>query len=51
MAYALGLSTSTIALHLRSALVKLGVRTRAQLARLYGHDGQRVPPGDGDSGR
>jgi DNA-binding CsgD family transcriptional regulator len=46
MAYALGLSTSTIALHLRSALVKLGVRTRAQLARLYGHDGSgSVAPG------
>jgi DNA-binding NarL/FixJ family response regulator len=36
MAYELGLTASTVSLHLRSALVKLGIGTRAELARLYG---------------
>lgn len=35
--YELGLSPSSVALYLRRALTKLGVRSRAELARVYGH--------------
>jgi DNA-binding CsgD family transcriptional regulator len=34
--YELGISASTVAHHLRSALVKLGIRSRVELARIYG---------------
>ncbi len=36
IAYELGLSVSTVSTHLGSAMIKLGVRSRAQLARLFG---------------
>lgn len=39
IAYELGLSPSAVALHLKTALTKLGVRSRAELARLYGGSG------------
>jgi DNA-binding NarL/FixJ family response regulator len=35
IAYELGLSESTVATHLGSAVIKLGVRSRADLARLF----------------
>jgi len=36
MAYALGISPSLVGRHLRSAMLKLGVRSRAELTRVYG---------------
>lgn len=36
IAYELGLSASTVSTHLGSAMLKLGVRSRAELARLFG---------------
>ena len=36
IAYELGISASTVAHHLQSALLKLGLRSRIDLARLYG---------------